>query len=177
MELYVIRHGQTDWNVNSKIQGQKDIVLNTKGIQQANMAREIFNDLNVDLIICSPLKRTRKTAEIINQEKNVKIIYRNELMERGLGKFEGQDCGSEERDIYNYYKNKNSNDIEPVVDLCNRVNTLLEEIKKDFSKNTILLVTHGGTIRAIEAYFYGIDINGELPPENIKNCEIRKYKL
>lgn len=41
----------------------------------------------------------------------------------------------------------------------------------------ILLITHSGTARAIEAYFYGIDKDGELPPENLKNCEIREYEF
>ena len=67
--------------------------------------------------------------------------------------------------------------IEPVVDLCNRINKLLTEIQNSYKNNTILLVTHSGTARAIEAYFYGIEENGELPPENLKNCEIREYEF
>lgn len=47
--------------------------------------------------------------------------------------------------------------IEPVVDMCNRINKLLDDIKANYSNNKILIVTHSGTARAIEAYFYGID--------------------
>jgi len=47
--------------------------------------------------------------------------------------------------------------VEPVVELCNRINKLLNEIKTNYSTNTIILVTHSGTARAIEGYFYGID--------------------
>ncbi len=177
MKIYVIRHGQTNWNVEEIIQGKKDIELNEVGIRQAYEVKEKLNMLNIDLIMCSPLKRTKKTEEIINQDKNLNIIYKKELIERDLGDFEGKDCAIEEGDIYNYYKNESKMKIEPVVDLCNRVNKLLTEIKSNYKNKTILLVTHSGTARAIEAYFYGIDENGELPPENLKNCEIREYEL
>lgn len=157
MKLYVVRHGQTDWNINGKIQGQKDIELNDTGILQARSLKKEFNKLDVDLIMCSPLKRTRKTAEIINQDKKLEIIYREELIERGLGDFEGRDCKTEEEEIYNYYKNDTKMNVEPVVELCNRINNLLNEIKTKYSNSTIILVTHSGTARAIEGYFYGID--------------------
>lgn len=157
MKLYVVRHGQTDWNVNGKIQGQKDVELNSTGIAQANSIRDKFNKLDIDLIMCSPLKRAQKTAEIINQDRNLKIIYRDELIERGLGDFEGKDCETERDEIYNYYKNDKEMNIEPIVDLCGRINKLLDEIKENYSTNKIILVTHSGTARAIEAYFYGID--------------------
>ncbi len=177
MKIYVLRHGQTSWNVDRKIQGKQDTELNEVGIRQAYEAKEKFNMLNIDLIMCSPLKRTKKTAEIINQDKNLHIIYKKELIERDLGEFEGKDCETEEGDIYNYYKNESKMKIEPVVELCNRINKLLEDIKNNYKNNIILLVTHSGTARAIEAYFYGIDEYGELPPENLKNCEIREYEF
>lgn len=157
MKLYVVRHGQTDWNINGKIQGQKDIELNDTGILQARSSKEEFNKLDVDLIMCSPLKRARRTAEIINQDKKLEIIYREELIERGLGDLEGKDCETEEEDIYNYYINDTKMNVEPVVELCNRINRLFNEIKTKYSTNTIMLVTHSGTARAIEGYFYGID--------------------
>lgn len=72
------------------------------------------------------------------------------------------------------YNLKNKN-IEPVVSLCDRVFRLLDYIKENLNNKKILLVTHSGTARAIEAYFYGINENGDLPPENLKNCEIREY--
>ena len=106
MKIYVLRHGQTSWNVDKIIQGKQDTELNEVGIRQAYEAKEKFNKLNIDLIMCSPLKRTKKTAEIINQDKNLDIIYKKELIERDLGEFEGKDCETEECDIYNYYKNE-----------------------------------------------------------------------
>lgn len=177
MKLYIVRHGQTDWNVNKKIQGQKDTNLNFTGISQANEIRKQVNNLDIDLIMCSTLKRARKTAEIINQDRKLKIIYKEALMERGLGDFEAMDCKDEDGDIYNYHKNLKIMNVEPVKNLCDRINNLLNDIKLNYSKNTVLLVTHSGTARAIEAYFYGFDKYGNLPPEDLKNCEIREYEL
>lgn len=177
MKLYVIRHGQTNWNLKGIIQGQKDIELNDKGINEARKAKDEFNSLKIDLIMCSPLKRAKETAKILNTDKNINIIYKSELIERGLGDFEGESCITEEDDIYNYHMNKTIRNIEPVVDLCNRVNELIDEIKNKYKGKNILLVTHSGTARTIERYFYGIDENGDLPPENLKNCEIREYEI
>lgn len=67
MKFYVVRHGQTDWNAEGRIQGKTDIELNETGIEQARQLKELIKDYNIDLIISSPLKRTRKTAEIINE--------------------------------------------------------------------------------------------------------------
>ena len=177
MKLYVIRHGQTNWNLKGIIQGQKDIELNDKGINEARKAKDEFNSLKIDLIMCSPLKRAKETAKILNTDKNINIIYKSELIERGLGDFEGESCITEEDDIYNYHMNKTIRNIEPVVDLCNRVNDLIDEIKNKYKGKNILLVTHSGTARAIERYIYGIDEKGDLPPENLKNCEIREYEI
>lgn len=175
MKIYVMRHGLTDWNLNNKMQGQKDTELNETGIQQAKDARKKFNSYNFDLIICSPLKRTKLTAEIINQNKKIKILYNNALIERGLGDYEGLCAGIEEDLLYNCNLNINDKNVEPVVDLCDRISKLLNYIKDNLNDKKILLITHGGTTRAIEAYFYGISEDGQLPPGNLKNCEFREY--
>ena len=75
MKVWIIRHGQTDWNKNGKIQGSTDIELNETGIKQAEEVIPTFNEHNFDLIISSTLKRAMKTAQIINREKNVEIIF------------------------------------------------------------------------------------------------------
>lgn len=75
MKIYVLRHGQTSWNVDRKIQGKQDIELNEVGIKQAYSAKGKFNKLNIDLIMCSPLKRTKQTADIINEDKNLDMRH------------------------------------------------------------------------------------------------------
>ena len=137
MKLYVIRHGQTDWNVKEKCQGRTDIELNNTGIKQAQNAKEQLKKYKIDLIICSPLKRTRKTAEIINETINSEIIIDERIIERGYGNLEGKtdeewkEIIGDNVSIVNYYNlNWNKQNIEPIQDICKRVWEVLDEIKE-----------------------------------------------
>ena len=175
MKLYVIRHGQTDWNVKEKCQGRTDIELNNTGIKQAQNAKEQLKKYKIDLIICSPLKRTRKTAEIINETINSEIIIDERIIERGYGNLEGKtdeewkEIVGDNVSIVNYYNlNWNKQNIEPIQDICKRVWEVLDEIKEKYNDKNVLLVTHGGTCRAINAYFNGIGEDGHVQSAKIK---------
>ncbi len=183
MKLYVIRHGQTDWNVAGKCQGMTDIELNSTGIEQAKQASEQISNYKIDLIICTPLKRARKTAEIINEAIDCKIISDERIIERNCGNIEGTtkeewpSIVNEDIDIINNYNlNWNKLKVEPIQNVCNRVWNLLDEIEEKYKDKNILLVTHGGTCRAINAYFNGISEEGIVVSAKIKNCEIREYQ-
>ena len=183
MKLYVIRHGQTDWNVAGKCQGRTDIELNSTGIEQAKKAKTQLKDYKIDLIICSPLKRARKTAEIINEAIDCKIISDERIIERNCGNIEGTtkeewpSIVNEDIDIINNYNlNWNKLKVEPIQNVCKRVWNLLDEIQEKYKDKNILLVTHGGTCRAINAYFNGISEEGIVVSAKIKNCEIREYQ-
>ena len=87
--IYFVRHGETDYNIEQIIQGQLDIPLNQTGINQAKELAENIKDIKIDKIYCSPLRRTKTTAEIINKYHNVQIIYDDRLKEFYGGKFQG----------------------------------------------------------------------------------------
>ena len=195
MKFYVVRHGQTDWNAKGRIQGKTDIELNEIGIEQARQLKALIKDYNIDLIISSPLKRARKTAEIINETVKCNIIFEDSLKERGYGIFEGMirkeindelliDVVSKEINdelinsdiLNNYYINKEYKEIETIQSLCSRVWKLLDNLKPKYKDNNILLVTHGGTIRAINGYFNGINEKGIIDNPGLKNCEIKFYE-
>ena len=114
MKVYVIRHGQTDWNLLGKIQGQTDIKLNDTGRNQAKETGMQIQNEKIDLIITSPLKRAKETAEIINKNFNVSIIEDDRLLERKYGRNEGstkEDIQEMEKknpdvnELWNYNKN------------------------------------------------------------------------
>ena len=98
MKFYIVRHGQTNWNKKGKIQGKTDIELNEEGIEQAKEVRKILEKYPIDVIVSSPLKRARKTAEIINETKKVPIIFDKGIEERGFGEFEGKTAAELEND-------------------------------------------------------------------------------
>lgn len=179
MKIYVIRHGQTDWNLIHKIQGVTDTELNDTGIKQAEEARENLKNIDFDLIICSPLKRTKKTAEIINQNRNIPIIYNEKLKERCFGNFEGRVVNEDDifksEVLYDVNVNYSEDKIESIKDLMLRIKIELDNIKEKYSDKKVLIVTHGGVLRAVNAYFNGIPESGILNSAEIKNCEIREY--
>lgn len=183
MKVYVVRHGQTDWNFERKIQGKTDIELNNTGKEQAEQIGEKIKDYNIDLIISSPLKRAKATANIINKKIKCDIITDKALEERGLGIFEGKTVESVKDKVFdsqildNYYSNEQYGEVEPVQQLCNRVWNLLDKLKEEYKDKNILLVTHGGTSRAINAYFEGVNDNGIIEKVKIDNCGIKEYEL
>ena len=89
--LYIMRHGETDWNIMHKLQGRTDVPLNEIGIAKAESAREKYQDVHFDLCYCSPLFRARKTAEIVLRGRNVPIITDDRLLEMSFGIYEGMD--------------------------------------------------------------------------------------
>lgn len=179
MKLYLIRHGQTEWNITNRLQGQADMPLNIEGIRQAENAREIFNSIDIDFIICSTLDRAKETCRIINKDKNVPVIYDGRICERNYGDFEG--VNTKEIDVnklMRYYTNEEVKNGESMQEFFERIYSFLEELENRYVDNDkILLVTHGGVSKAIECYFNGIPKDGDI--ENMKmmgNCEIKKYE-
>lgn len=134
MKLLLTRHGQTDWNIEGKIQGQTDIELNATGIKQAESTREKLLKEKIDIIISSPQKRASKTAEIIARGRNIPIIIDERIAERYFGKFEGKTREEFNFDeIWNYKLNKRYEDVESVGELFTRVQGFLEKIKQEYT--------------------------------------------
>lgn len=88
MDLYFIRHGQTDWNNLKLIQGRSDIELNEVGVSQAIKLRDNLSKLNFDKIYSSPLKRALQTAKVASLSDDIVII--DEFIERNFGYFESR---------------------------------------------------------------------------------------
>ena len=98
MEIYIMRHGTTDWNVQKKIQGNTDIPLNKEGILLADKSGENLKNTDFDVIYTSPLKRAYRTAQGIRGDRTeIPIIKDNRLIEMNFGIYEGKT--SEEREI------------------------------------------------------------------------------
>ena len=87
-KLYLIRHGETDYNNAMRFQGRTDILLNQKGIEQAEKAAEFFRDIPLQAIYTSSLKRARTTAEIIGKVKGLEPQATDALQEMSFGIWE-----------------------------------------------------------------------------------------
>lgn len=175
--IFIIRHGETDWNIKRKIQGITDIELNSNGIKQAEIAGEKLVDENIDIIISSPLKRAQKTSEIVNKYINCPIIYEEGIIERNYGEFEGK--YREDFDFYGFWdydKNIKGSGVENIRDFFDRVYKTLDKIKQEYKNKNILIVTHGGVIKIINCYFNNVPKNNALSEIILGNCEIFKME-
>lgn len=153
--FYVVRHGETDWNKEQKVMGQSDIPLNEKGILQAEAAAEKVQALLIDVIIASPLKRAKATADIIGSKINCPLVIENNLKECGWGIMEGKtkgDCS------YNNIPFEPEHwwqqDIIPDgAESFNKFSGRIIRVINNHlsSKKNILFVAHGGVIMSILA--------------------------
>ena len=176
--IYVTRHGQTDWNTQKRVMGRCDEPLNNNGINQAIETKNNLLNKDIDLIICSPLLRAKQTANIINEGRNIPIVYDNRIIERDFGEFEGmQTCDFDFNNYWNYYKNDQYQKAENIQLFFERVYSFLDYIIKKYSDKNVLIVTHGGVSIPIACYF-----NENIPPGSLVeaglvlgNCQVLSY--
>lgn len=178
MKIYVVHHGQTEWNVLKKMQGSADIPLNEKGIDQAKQTKQNLNNINIDMMFCSPLIRAKQTAEIINEGRDLNIVFDERLRERNYGEFEGTSKSSfNYNDFWAYNKNLKYDIAENVQDFFSRIYNFLDEIKTNYSDKNILIVCHAGVVKAIECYANGMMEDEEIGPYLPDNASISEYEF
>ena len=89
MEIFMVRHGETEWNRQRRLQGRTDIPLNDAGLAEARRAAKALRDVNFDRIFTSPLQRARKTAEILRGSREIPVTAEALLIEVSFGVGEG----------------------------------------------------------------------------------------
>lgn len=141
--FYLVRHGQTDWNVDYKLQGHTDIPLNDTGREQAHKLCKQFEEVPFEICFASDLQRAVETAEILSKPHAVKIVTDRRLRERSFGSWEGR-LLSELRAAP-----VEPNCVETYAALQDRVLPFFQEIRDLHPGATILVVAHGGVMRAI----------------------------
>lgn len=176
MYLYVIRHGQTNWNIEKKLLSREDLDLNDTGIRQCIEAEKLVKNLNYDLVICSPMTRTRHTQEIVNS-KQVPVIYDDRLKERDAKDIEGIDVNTIDYKGF-WTLGKDSNFPSETIEECKeRVYDFIEEIKEKYKDKNVLIVTHNGICRMFYTYFNGFPRKGDIFDKGQDNAQIRMYEL
>jgi uncharacterized protein len=184
--LYLIRHGETLWNKQQRLQGEKDSPLTELGEKQARSAGLFLKDLQLDLLCSSPLGRALQTAHIIQEEigmalRSPAIPTFSDLRETSVGMFEG--LSIEELDKHSsgqYFKSLSPEEqfytpialgAETRQKTAERALTCLLQIAHQHPKKKIGIVTHGGLIRALKSFLLQ---QYDLP--KIGNCEISLFK-
>lgn len=164
-KLYITRHGQTEWNLEGRMQGQKDSKLTELGEKQAEWLGERLNDDDIDIIISSSSGRAMQTAEIIRGKRNVEIVPDDNLREIHLGQWEGQLSEEIERlwkeeqrnfwDFPHLYEPVEGETFSQVLD---RASNEVEKIISKYKGRSILIVTHAVVLKALIAYFENKDL-------------------
>ena len=171
--LYLMRHGQTLFNVQQKIQGWCDSPLTSIGIKQAEVARLYFNGNNIvfDKAYCSTSERASDTLEIVTDNK-MEYTRVKGLKEFSFGAYEGKDELLRPKypfdDFFVYYGGENQED------MMNRVSKTLHEIMKKENHDVVLAVSHAGSCRSFLTY--NKDNNKVGLDGVINNCCIFKYE-
>lgn len=175
MELYVVRHGQTVINVLGMVNGRNKIGLNRIGKKEAINASDEVGKLDIDLIFCSPLKRTKQTCKLINKN-NVEVIYDERLLERNSNKVQFKKIANLNfEEWYDINKVVLLKEAEGFKSIYERTVNLIEELKEKYPDKSIMIVTHGDVCKAVNAYFNSITDAKEISSFNQGNCEIKKY--
>ena len=178
MKLYILRHGETPENIACLNNGWNETHLTEKGIEQAKEANNIVKQLPIDLIICSPLYRTRQTMKYATEGMDVPVSFDSRLKERNSKSMLEKPVSLLDPNIW-YDKTKDIvyDDNEGFKHMLERVTDFFNEIKVKYNNKTILLVTHGDLMRAMESYF-----NPQLTSEDLwnisyKNCQLIEHEL
>jgi uncharacterized phosphatase len=145
--LYLVRHGETDWNLQRRIQGSTDIPLNITGRKQASNTGRLLARRHWDAVITSPLSRAAETAQIIAAELDLPAPESlPELVERAYGEAEGLDDRQLAR---RYPANTPVPGRESRDDVARRVLPALMQLAEDRPGQHLVLTTHGGVIRTV----------------------------
>ena len=169
--IYVVRHGQTDWNLQGRCQGWQDIELNQTGLEQAKALAEKLKDVKFDVCFASPLKRAVKTAQTIYDGE---IILDRRIIERGNGDLEGRSDWKKLGVNFNDPNDANGKKyrIEMLPDLQKRLSSFWDEVLAKYAGKNVLVVTHAGTAMWSQVYFCGRPENGDMYLYHLANCEV-----
>lgn len=171
--IYIIRHGETDWNKNHRFQGRTDIKLNDLGREQAARLRPVLQQLQVESVYSSPLIRALETAEIATQDIRVTIQKDDRLQETNIGDAEGLTMDElllkfgddallkwrsyDERLLDFSFPNGESKR-----EMMYRVRQVFLDIAQNSNRNSVAIFAHGMVMRALTYIFSegkGWDLN------------------
>lgn len=182
MKLYLIRHGQTDWNLKGKIQGSYDSDLNENGIEQAKILSKNILEFNykISKIYSSKQKRALRTAQILSEIVNVDYIPLKGLEEINLGEWEGLSW-VEVKERYpieydEWFKNRRytkSPKGESYQDMLERVLDAINKIIKEDCEN-VAIVTHSAVIMCLQCYLTNTPFN-EMMKFKVDNTSITEF--
>jgi len=182
--FYLVRHGETEWNVSGLMQGHADSPLTEKGLTQLAEVKQLLAHVHFDAAFSSDLLRAKKTAEVIALEQKIAIKTTEAIRERNYGQFEGKTFDEYNRALQRLvkqYAEKSERElemhrlhgVEPTEMTVTRFITFLRETAVAYAGKTVLVVSHGGVMRYLLIHL-GMGSHKTLPPGSIANTAFVK---
>lgn len=152
---FIVRHGETEWNAQGRIQGHTDISLSERGIEQARLVGQRLADVSLDVAYSSDLARSAETAQQILEHRNVPLQTTSRLREFNKGVFEGLTPEETGQRYPELYEASQVNDLdfappggESIRQTSVRMNAIMTELRMRHPDENVLIVGHGGSLRA-----------------------------
>ena len=177
MKITLVRHGQTESNYLEICQGSSNILLNDTGRRECQKLRDKIKDKKFDVCYMSPLVRAVETAMILIGDR-VQMIPDKRLVDRDLGELEGKERSLYDANKYwDYNLNASEQGVEPVQNIFKRCNEFLDYILEKHKDESVLIVAHAATIRAIRHILLKSDLSKTLLHDDIKNCYYEEIEV
>ncbi|MFL0247984.1 histidine phosphatase family protein [Candidatus Clostridium stratigraminis] len=166
LRLYITRHGETEWNIEGRMQGWKNSNLTKRGRMNATALGRSLKNIEFKKVYCSPLDRTKETTELIFKGRNIEVVYDENLKEINLGELQGLNQ-EEIKNIYPEFQNhfwENPQEYVPIsgesfYDVKDRVIKVLQRIISENPEGNVMIVTHGVVLKTIHAYFKNLTMD------------------
>ena len=163
--VLLARHGETDWNAERRFQGHADRPLNARGRAQAEALAERLACAPLAAVYASDLARARETAEIVARRHGLPVVTRPDLKEVDVGSWSGlttEEARTRHPEAFSRWRDEGQPgwaDGETYEEMRARALRAVLEIGAGHAGETVLVVAHGGTIRALLATALGMDVH------------------
>jgi len=179
MKIILTRHGETEENKEGVLQGWLPGHLSAEGKKQARLLAERLKDTKIDCIYTSDLRRCAETAKAIAKyHPDARFVKEKALRERGLGEFEGKKTGETDWEALpgDLLTNKPAGG-ESYGEVYNRIKKFYKKLVDKHTKDTLLVVGHGGSICLLEGIIYGKNLEESMKLEKLKNTAISEFDI
>ena len=183
MKLYIIRHGETDWNNVKRLQGRSDVPLNDYGRELAYITAEALKEIHFDAIYSSPLIRAYETASILKRDRDIEIIKDERLREMCFGEYEGKYTETLPEEFWNFFdapeKYVPTKEGETYEEVLDRAKDFIDTVvvPNSAKMETMVIVAHGALNKGLMVNLNHQEIKDWWSGVFQKNCCVNIYNI
>lgn len=180
-KIYFVRHGQSEWNVQSLVCGATNSPLTAQGVAQAQETARVIKEridsgeIHIDEIIASPLSRAYNTGKAISDATGIPIRIDPRIVEQNFGEWEGRNKDTAEFQFAKVQFADGHKGGESNMRVAQRVYNLLDELKED-QEHTYLLAAHNAVARVVNSYFKDMT-NEDYATFQLDNAQVLEYEF